>query len=140
MTVEEAVAEHLSAWPAVSALVGTRVYQLLIPQSATLPAVRVQVVDEPLGYHLRGRDGARRARVQIDSYADGSVGDAYSTAAQLSEAIEDALSNGVVTVGSPASVMLTGSLMIDRRSLFEPGELRQVRMLQEFIVWSKALN
>jgi hypothetical protein len=140
VTVEEAVIERLLSWPAMSSIVGTRIYQLLIPQSAVLPAVRVQLVDEPLMYHLRGDDGARRSRVQIDHYADASSGDAYLTARQMSDATENAISGQRFFLGSPSEIEVTGSILIDRRPFFEAEELRQVRMLMEFVIWTKRLQ
>lgn len=133
MTVEQAVVEHLAADGGVAALVSTRVYQLRLPQSRTLPAVRVQIIDEPILYHLRGAAGIAGARVQVDAFA---TEQAYSTAVTLGEAIDAALSGQTFSVGSPAFEVV-GVFRLDRRVMYEADELQLVRVLQDYWVWAR---
>ncbi len=142
MTVEEAVLEHLVADVGVSALVGSRVYQLKLPQKPTLPAVRVQLIDEPVTYHLRGGYTLTRARVQTDAFAsEASGGDPYRSALAVAEAIDTALSGQRFTSqGSPPERQITGAFREDRRVMYEADELREVRVLQDYIVWSTSVN
>jgi hypothetical protein len=140
VTVEALVRERLLATSAVTALVGTRIYMLVLPQRVTYPAIRVQLVDEPVRYHLRGEDGSRRARVQIDAY-DQPVGstDPYAGASAVADAVRTALSGQRFTeASSPVTLEVTGVLFVGRRPLYEPDELRIVRVSQDAIVWSKA--
>lgn len=123
----------------VTALVGSRIYLDKLPQNCTMPAVRVQLVDEPTDYHLRG--GQRdHARVQVDAYArEVSGGDTYATAMALANAIhgDDAgsgLSGWAGEVGSPA-MTITGILRIDRTRDYDPEELRTLRQRQDYWVW-----
>jgi hypothetical protein len=53
----------------VNALVGTKIYPLIAPQNAALPYVRYQVISDLRDEHLKGYDGARVSRVQIDCFA-----------------------------------------------------------------------
>jgi hypothetical protein len=141
VSVEEAVREHLLAAAGVSALVGTRVYMLRLPQHETLPSVRVQLVDEPKNYHLRGPSGATRARVQVDAYAEAAGGaDPYATATAVADAVDAALSGQVFNAGSPVSLRITGAMRDGRRPFDEPDELRQVRVSQDYIVWSRPVG
>lgn len=129
------MAAHLAADASVAAIVGVRVYQLKLPQNATLPAVRVQLIDAIETYHLRGGSLTERSRVQVDAFAKEASGlDPYATVEPLADAIHAALS-GIVFDGD--DIRITGSLRVSRQPLYEPDELRDVRMTQDYIVWSK---
>ena len=135
MTVEEAVLDQLLATSAVTALVGTRIYQLVLPEHPTLPAIRVQLVDEPENYHLRGNDRLTFARVQVDSYARKvSGGDPYLSAVTIADAVNAALTVYGWSVGSPPRV--ANAFRILRRSMFESEELQLVRVWQDYHVIS----
>lgn len=139
MSVEQAVIAQLVADADVAALVGTRVYQLKLPEQPTLPAVRVQLIDEPLSYHQRGVNGLRRARVQTDAYAweyDTAHPEPYATANDLADAIDHALSGQSFSdAESPNTVQVSGCFRETRIPMYEAEELRIVRILQDYIVW-----
>ena len=116
---------------------GSRVHMLKLPQKPTLPAVRVQVIDDPEQYHLRGGAGIARARVQVDSYAaEGSGTDPYETASGLADAIDgdDAGSGLSGFAGHVEDVFIASMQRIDRRPFYEAGELRLVRIQQDYYV------
>lgn len=139
MTVEQAVRERLLADGALAVLVSTRVYMLKLPQKPTLPAVRVQLVDEPKDYHLRGEDGATRARVQVDAYQYETATDPYDSVSDVADAAHDALSGQRFTdTGSPVSLEVTGAFRQSRRVLYEVEAFRLIRISQDFTVWWKA--
>ena len=83
--VEVALRTLLVNDAALTALVGTRVYQLILPQNAALPAVRLQILDEPVRAHLRGIDTLREALVQVDAY--GAEAQGYSAIAVVADAV-----------------------------------------------------
>ena len=141
MTVEQAVVEHLLADAAVAAIVGARGYQLRLPQSPTYPAFRVQMIGEPKIYQLRGGVNLWNSRIQTDAFADvTSGGDPYAAAADLADAIDDALAGRKFTDGgTPPDIQVDVSKRIDRRPLDEPGEIGVVRMLQDYSVWARAV-
>lgn len=66
MTPAEVVRARILAISAVTALVGSRVYSVIFPESVTWPAVRVQDIGQVEDLHLRGAVGAIRGRVQVD--------------------------------------------------------------------------
>jgi len=136
VNVEAAVVAHLASDMAIAALVGTRVYHLKLPQSAKLPAVRVQLIDEQVGYQLRGEDGATPARIQVDAFA---AEPAYDVAIAIATAVDDALSGQRFSVGSPAFEVI-GVFRLDRRVMYEAEELRLVRVLQDYRVWSRTIH
>lgn len=56
--------------PAVAALVGTRVYPKILPQSPTLPAITYQRISRvSVADHLTGAGSLGRPRVQVDAWA-----------------------------------------------------------------------
>lgn len=141
MTVEDVVCERLASDTAVAALVGTRVYQLILPQKPTLPAVRVQLIDDPSLYHLRGSEDTARARVQVDAYADEmQSADPKATADAVAAAVHAALSGQrFMASGSPAPLEVLGAFRDARRTLYEADELRLVRVSQDYLIVSKRM-
>ena len=115
-----------------------------LPETPTLPAVRVQLIDEPLSYHLRGRDDVVRSLIQVDAVAnefDAVHPDPYGSAAALATAIDNALSGQVFTDGgSPISVVAHVALRMSKRVIYDPDELRQVRIMQDYTVWWTSVN
>jgi len=127
---------------AVTAIVSTRIWEITLPENPVVPAIRVQIISEPLTYHLRGPNGLRRSRVQVDAYvserAVSSVDDPGANANALADAIDTCLSGATFSAGgSPAEIEVTGVFRQDRRVLREPDELRYLRVMQDYIVWSK---
>jgi hypothetical protein len=138
VTVEEAVRQRIIN---LSTTAGTRVYMLKLPQQlSTWPAARVQLVVDPMGYHLRGGEGLSRARVQVDCYAPETPGgDPYATVATLATEIngDDAGSGLSGWTGTIDDVTVTGAFRFDRRPFYEPGEMRLVRIQMDFWVHYK---
>lgn len=144
MTPELAVLERVLEIADVAALVSTRAYMLRLPQTPTLPAVRVQLISEGNLTHLRGAGGTYRSRVQVDAYArEASGADPYAEATALAAAINgDGAGSGLdgwtgTSEGSPA-ITVTGVLRVDRDVGYEPGELRLVRVRQDYVAWWKS--
>lgn len=141
MTVEEAIVERLGATSAVTALVSTRIYQLKLPQQPTYPAIRVQLVVERTGHHLRGRDGLAPVRVMVDMFAmEVSGSDPYASATTVGATVFDALDGKRFLAGSPPALNIRGVLRVDRRVGYEADELRLVRESQDYMVWGKAVS
>lgn len=138
MTVEEAIRDHLLTVDAVTDIASTRVYQLVVRQNSVMPAARVQVINEPIDYHLRGENGLKSTLVQLDAYATEAQG--YAVASSLAEAMHEAISGQIFSVGSPAQVQILGAFRQSRRVLYESGEMRLVRVSQDFVIWSDSVN
>lgn len=145
MRIEEAVIERLLGLAAVTALVGTRVYQLQLRQGATLPAIRVQQISEDEPLHLRGIVNAYRTRVQVDAYAAESSGaNPYDVANAIADAIAGDWSTGSppnglsgwqgTAGGSPPTVKVRFAERVNRQVMYEGDELRQVRVTQDYML------
>lgn len=137
MSPELAVVEHIKD---LGTSAGQRVWMLKLPQDPTLPAARVQLIDDPEEYHLRGGSAWGIARVQVDAYAPEASGlDPYTQAAQLADEIngDDAgsgLSGGIWEAAGSPSFRVTGCRRVDRRSSYDPDERRIVGVRQDFMV------
>lgn len=139
MTCEVAILDRLKGRAAVAALVGTRVYQLKLPQKPTLPAIRVQLISEPATLHMRGPDGMVRSLIQVDAFAneiDAANPDPYGTVTRLADAVDDALHGAAFpSTDSPPSVQVLMVKRENRMPLYEAAELRIVRISQDYYVW-----
>jgi hypothetical protein len=69
MDLQAGIRARLLADGGVSAAVGTRVYWVQRPQLSATPAIVLQVISDPRPDNLKGFDGAREARVQLDVWA-----------------------------------------------------------------------
>jgi hypothetical protein len=147
MTPVEAVRTRLLSVVPVTTLVGTRIYQLITPQSPTYPLIRLQEVDARPDDTVDGETGILIVRVQIDAIAQRvSGGDTHSEATALADAIRG---NGLFSapsglqhwrgdIGSPAYTV-KGIHLIDRADRYEPEELRLVSIRQDYRVQVSAV-
>jgi hypothetical protein len=134
MTAAEVVRDRILAVSAATGLVGARVYTDLLPQSPTLPAVRVQRIDEFESAHLRGAGGPYRARVQVDAVATTLAGAFALDAAMHGDGAGSGLSGwSGNTSGSPA-IWVWSILPIDVRDDYDAEELRQFRVMRDYWV------
>lgn len=60
---------RLQADVAIAVAVDTRVHANELPQDGQLPAITLTVISDPRPQHLKGQDGARGTRVQMDVWA-----------------------------------------------------------------------
>jgi hypothetical protein len=126
----------LLTMPSVTALVAQRVYTKILPQSATFPAVRVQLIDENEVATLRGPVNTRRTRVQVDSVGlTGSDADAVDLAVH-----GDGVTTGLRTYRGPVGAVFIQLIMPDGvRSTYDAEELRQYKVMRDYLItWSSA--
>jgi hypothetical protein len=72
----------------VAGFVGTKVTWVDRPQMSALPAIVLQTISDPRPAHLKGFDGARMTRVQLDVFAS-KYGTALSIARASIAALKD---------------------------------------------------
>lgn len=125
MAIEEAIHTTLIGDATLAALVGTRVYNLRLPQKPTYPGVTLARVstDEDLAHD--GPTGYETARFQIDSYA------ATSAAVRaVANAVRDALNGLSGTAGGVVIHVISFENQVD-----EWGDLLDVwRITQDYMV------
>lgn len=151
MTIGDAVRERLLAISALTALVGQRVYPMVIRQGEKRAAVRFQVIDEDAPQHLRGPAGLQTTRVQTDAYV--TVSESQTPLTDV-EAIAAAIhGDGLGTSasglfgfvgdlgGSPAQLRIVNvRRAVKRGAMYEhDNEVVRLRVMQDYWVDWKAL-
>lgn len=134
MSAPAAVIGRLEAVSAVTALVSTRIYQGLLPQSPTLPAIRVQRIGEDEFMHLRGAS-VRRTRVQVDAVASSLPSALAVDAAVRGDASSSSLVGWMGSIGSVRVLAVEPAAL---RELYDGDELRQHRVSRDVFVWWSA--
>lgn len=69
MDMHAGLMTRLLANNAITAAVGARVNWVTRPQASALPAITLQTISDERPQHLKGSDGARDTRVQVDVWA-----------------------------------------------------------------------
>lgn len=110
MTLEEALRAHLIAHPGLSALVGSRVYPVQVPQNVTLPAITYQRISTVPTQH-RNQPVHGRVRMQLDGWTT-SYGSAVELRIQMRAAME--------TFQRDSAPRVDAALLQDDRDLREP--------------------
>lgn len=120
MTMESDLITFLKNDADVAAIVVARVFPLIVPQSQSVPAIRINLITHESEVDLGGVTGEARATVQIDNYAN-----TFDTTVDLAEKVRVALvadNNGARTMGSTvvSQTKLTGKT--DEPPFPEPGK------------------
>lgn len=138
MSAAVGVIARLENVAGVTALVSTRIYQGVLPQSATCPAIRVQHIGEVRRQHLRGDAGIIVSRVQVDAVADGGnpITDAQAVDAAI---VGDASGSALLGFkGESGGVFIHNVEPAGEREFFDADELRQYRVIRDVLVsWSQ---
>ena len=98
MSFESDLRTYLLSKPAISALVGTRVYPLRAPQNAAYPQLTYGIISDIEVMSLEGSSGLTDARLHIDCWANDAAG--YSTVKSLKAAVRNALTGFSGWMGS----------------------------------------
>jgi len=132
MTIEEALYAHLVADSGVAAQIGNRLYPLVIPQDAALPAAAYQRISGPRVLAHDGTLGLADARMQFTSHAE-----TYSDAKALARAIRESVDGYRGVMGGAGGVMVQGCSVENETDSYGPaGEVRTVR-LDVFVLYSE---
>lgn len=92
--MQAALFQRLKDNAQVGALVGTKIYPMIVPQGKALPYIRIQYPSNLAEQDLKGDTGDRLARVQIDAF-----GSSFSQAWSVAEAARKALLQPGVAAG-----------------------------------------
>lgn len=87
MTLEGAFFNLLSNAANVTQKIGGRIYPVILPQDAVLPAVSYIVVSDKSVYSHNGETGAHLARVQVDAWSRVSYAEVVGVAEALALAV-----------------------------------------------------
>ena len=96
-TIEQDVHAALAGHAGLTALVGDRIYPVVLPEGVSYPAVRYQRIGGGPLQHTGGDSGLENARIQIDVWAK-RYAQAKDTAEQVRAAIRTATAFKAVSV------------------------------------------
>ncbi len=125
MSVEEAVRTVLVNTPAVSALIGTRVYPFFLPSDTALPGVAYDRISTKRGYAHDGQQTPVTVRLQYDTIAT-----SLSGALAVAAAMRTALSG---YTGTSAGVKIAACMLDNEFAQDEPNT-GYSRVVQDYLV------
>ena len=112
MTIESELRTYTLAGAGVAAIVGTRMYARMLPQTPTLPAITYQRVDTRRQHDMAGPDGLPRPRMQVTCWG-ATPAAAYGLAGAVRARLDGYKGTwGTLTIGS--------CLMVGERDLDDP--------------------
>lgn len=155
MTISDAIKARLLDISPLVALVGQRMYELVLPQNERRASVRYHVSGAVIQRHMKGPVNQFAQRCRVDSYVaiDGDA-DPIATAREIGAAVKgDGLGHqatglagwvGVIGAsdGSPNEPIhiLNVEVLDDGEPTFEEDEQRRIRLRQEYMVHWRALT
>jgi hypothetical protein len=122
---------YLIADTAVLALVSTRVWPTILPQSPVLPAVTYQVISAFRRPTLTTTDNLPEKRVQIDAW-----GKTFEQAHAVAEAVRKAIDGFQGTMGSSPGVEVSGIHAESERVGYEP-DSKLHRESRDYMIWAR---
>ena len=115
LSLREAIQARLLASPAITTLVGSRIYFGALPQTASLltgPALTFSIISRPYGLNLGGADGTSSGHIQFSAWS------LYQkTSDQLAQAVRDRFCG---FAGSIGGLEITACIPEDEVDLPEP--------------------
>jgi len=116
MLIEEALFAHLKAHAGLSALIGTRIYPLVLPQNPTLPAITYQKISR-VGERAMSSPTPRvaRARFQISCW-----GTSYASVKDVAEQVKAALQDYSGLMGGSGGVQVLDVNVANEQDIYEP--------------------
>jgi len=130
MQIGEALYSYLSSYAGLTALVGNRIYPLILPQGVTLPAVTYTQISGPRVHCMGSDPGLTHPRFQVSVWAE-SYSDMATVAAQVRAALQDYSG----TMGGDDGVVVQRIFLEDETDRnFEPNT-KTFRRDLDFIIW-----
>lgn len=132
--VRKAIFDLLKDDSAVSSIVGTRVYPIILPQGETSPSVVYHIISEDTDYNMDGPSGLVQTRMQLDAVALTQTG-----AFDLADVVKNVLSgfSGSVSVGTsspPEEIVIRGVFHINGRDIYD--SIAKLYLSQrDYMIW-----
>ena len=124
--LETVLQTRLSTYAGLTALVGTRVYPIKLPQEPAMPSVTYQRIDGPRESGMTQEHGMAHPRIQVDSWAS-TYGGAKAVAEQVRTALERWSNSGTTPE-------ILDSFIEGDTDLYE-SEVELYRVSMDFLIW-----
>lgn len=113
MNVDEALFSHLSTTAGITALVGTRIYPIVMPPGVALPAISLQKISTERIHAFQQDTGMASASFQVSAWAKtDTVKKGYAHTQACANAVRLALQNYSGTMGGAGGVVV-GAVSIE---------------------------
>ncbi len=131
MTLEEALYSYLKDVAGLKALVGDRIYPVVIPQKADMPAVAFQRVSGVREHTMGDDPGLAHPRIQFSCY-----GQTYSSAKNTAQEVRKALQDQRNTTWGGAGGVKVQAIMLENELdlPWEP-DSRLFCAVLDFTIW-----
>lgn len=129
MDIREAVYKELKGTSAVTALVGTRIYPVVIPERATLPAVSINVISTGQTHTMGSDSGPYNPLVQISVYG-ATPDDSYAVTTVIKTALKDFSG----TLGGDGGLTVQRAFLDDEGDLYDQ-QLNRAGIYLDFTIW-----
>lgn len=134
MTLEEGLYSRLSSTAALTALVGKRIYPVVLPPNVVYPAVTYQRISGPRVHTMGNDPGLAYPRFQISCWhrdiSDPQKG--YGQVKAVAEQVRLALQNQKNTTWG--SVTIQAVLFDDDTDIYDPGA-QTYQVALDFVIW-----
>lgn len=129
-----AIQDILTDDPAVAALIGNRVYPVILPQKPVIPAVTYSEISSIGDMHMRGPSGLMQSRFQFSVW-----GSTTSSVSQVASAVKSALNgfSGDKAYGSSSPqevVTFRGVMFQNANDLYDSTAMLHYRTM-DFTFW-----
>lgn len=124
--IQQALFTILSAHPGLSALVGSRIYPLILPQNPAYPALTYQRVSGPREQSHDGPSGLARPRFQVSCWHPD-----FDQAKAAAEQVRLALAGYRGIVGG---LEIEGIQVENELDLYDP-DAKVYRVILDFVIW-----
>jgi len=133
MTIEQALWQYVTESAAMSALIGTRFYPVILPDVPTYPAGTYERISTPRVWKLDGPSGLAYPRFQINWWIDDQIPGAsgYAAVSALAETARKVLDGYTGLMGT---VRVLGVQLINERDDYEP-KIHVRRRSQDYVIW-----
>ena len=130
--LEQGLYSYLSTQVTLTALVGTRIYPMFIPQGATIPCITYQRISTPRTptHDTSGRGDLVNPRVQFDIWSE-----TQKSGSDIGAVLTALLNGKVGAIGSGGNqITIRASLQETEVPDYDP-EIKLFRNRVEFIIW-----
>ena len=131
--LEVGLISYLEGYAGLSALISTRIYHMMKPQSVVYPCVTFQRIDTPR-IHTMDSSGATgtlaRPRIQFDAWAD-----TYTAAKNITDQLRAALNGKRGSIGTAPYAVTIRSALVDGEAPSYDTLVSMYRSRSDFIIY-----
>ena len=129
--LEAGIQQLLAANGGVQAVIGTRIYPVLVPEDVTYPCASFQVISDVPEYLLDGTQGIGTTRIQVDTWSGGASNATYAAAKAAQVAIRAVLET--FRGALPDGTQIAGIFVANALDTFEQ-DARAYRTTTDYMV------